>query len=564
MKILFFAPHSAIWVHAFPEALVAEALQQSGAELVYVTCGEVLQERCTAMSAFGLGFTAALPDRQRICRICSGRADTLRRRLGLRGYDLSAVLTADDRRRVDAIMDATTRENYLDLKLFDLPVGKLALYEVLLHRKKGNLALADDEWEEYKKHLRGTLIAALCGTRILDQERPDRVVTYNSLYAVNRVVSLLARRHGALDYFLHAGGNLSRRLQTLMIGRESTIHYLKVLVSQWHRFRHQACSPRAIEQITDHVLVLRRGQSVFGYSVGADRQRIDVRALYGIEAGQKLIVATMSSPDERFAAQTIGALPPEGALLFPTQVEWIQALLKFVAGRPDLFLLIRVHPREFPNKREGVKSEHGRLLEAQFAQLPANAGVNWPADGVSLYDLAEDTDAFMNAWSSAGKEMALLGIPVISYSPELLGYPAELNYVGTTEEQLFAMVDAALAEGRSLERSRMVYRWLAVEYGWGLVDIADGYPRSEYRTYDLRSRVIRRLWSLVNRRHEEDADCRRRPARLAAGNIIDSIFRQGLESPLSCRSNAELTEGDVAAETAGIRASLRRLGLRIA
>jgi UDP:flavonoid glycosyltransferase YjiC (YdhE family) len=63
MKILFFSPHTAIWVHAFPEALVAEALQQGGHEIVYVTCGRQLQRYCVAMSAHQVPPAAADRDK---------------------------------------------------------------------------------------------------------------------------------------------------------------------------------------------------------------------------------------------------------------------------------------------------------------------------------------------------------------------------------------------------------------------------------------------------------------------------------------------------------------------
>src|SRR5262249_46386450 len=163
--------------------------------------------------------------------------------------------------------------------------------------------------------------------------------------------------------------------------------------------------------------------------------------------------ATLSSPDERFAAQTVGAQGSDEDLLFPKQIDWIRALLRFVASRPDLFLLIRVHPREFPNKREGVLSQNAGLLAKTLETLPPNSRVNWPADQVSLYDLANYTDVVLNSWSSAGKEMALLGIPVVAYSPDLILYPADLNCVGTTEADFFRKVDQALADGWTLERS---------------------------------------------------------------------------------------------------------------
>ena len=68
-------------------------------------------------------------------------------------------------------------------------------------------------------------------------------------------------------------------------------------------------------------------------------------------------------------------------------------------------------------------SDHAKMLQDAFVTLPRNVKVNWPTDTVSLYDLARITDVFANAWSSAGKEMAWLGLPVVLYSPELTLYP---------------------------------------------------------------------------------------------------------------------------------------------
>jgi len=561
VKILFFAPHSAIWVHAFPEALVAEALAQSGHEVVYVTCGESLQADCVAMRASGLDYRASIEQRQAVCSRCNANAGILRKRVGLAGYDMAAMLRAEDKSRVEEIVSGIGDADFLGLEIDGVPVGRYALYELLLHRKKGDLRLTADEWPEYRAALKSALTALFAGRRILDSEQPDRLVTYNSLYAVNRVLSRLAELRNIAPYFLHAGGNLSRRLQSLMIGRDYTFRFVKSLVAEWPRFRHRPCPPELIEQITAHFLVLFSGQSVFGYSSAADSGNVDLKAKYGIREDQRLLVATMSSPDERFAAQTIGALPPDEGLLFPTQLEWIQALVTFVSSRPDLFLLIRVHPREFPNKREGVRSQHAELLTRAFAMLPANTRVNWPSDGVALYDLANYTDVFLNSWSSAGKEMALLGIPVVAYAPDLMFYPSDLNYVGTTEAQFFATIDRALKDGWSIERSRAVYRWLAVEYAYGLVDISESYRQIEQSRPTVAGRFLNRLQAWADPNFAQKRDCRRRAATLKERRRIEqTLLLAAASTPLDERLAWGFPACDAAEEEVAVRASLVRIG----
>ena len=102
-----------------------------------------------------------------------------------------------------------------------------------------------------------------------------------------------------------------------------------------------------------------------------------------IRPDQKLVVAMMSSYDEYIAARAIDEVPSESEFLFPSQLEWIRALIEWFKTRPALFLLIRVHPREFPNKREATKSAHALLLEhdVEIEEIPPRAAVE---DGVEF------------------------------------------------------------------------------------------------------------------------------------------------------------------------------------
>ena len=65
MNILVFAPHSAIWVHAFPEGLIAEALRQAGHKIIYITCGKLFQTHCVAMSASSVGYDAPADEKRK-------------------------------------------------------------------------------------------------------------------------------------------------------------------------------------------------------------------------------------------------------------------------------------------------------------------------------------------------------------------------------------------------------------------------------------------------------------------------------------------------------------------
>jgi hypothetical protein len=370
------------------------------------------------------------------------------------------------------------------------------------------------------------------------------------------VVCRLAELRGIPQYYLHAGDNLSMRLKTLVLARDHAFAYCRYLRSRWNDFRDRPCPPEAMRAATNHLLEVARGRSAWAYSAPAGGKS-DLRGRFSIRSGQKVICATMSSDDERFGGETIGVLPTLDHLLFPKQVDWIRALIGYVENREDLFLIVRVHPREFPNKREGVLSEHAKMLKETFVGLPSNVIVNWPSDDISLYDVANITDVFANAWSSAGREMAWLGLPVLLYADDLALYPSELNYVGTTKPEYFAKLEQALREGWSEERIRKTYRWCAVDLYYALLDISDSYSKDEYLPF-LR-KGLRRALSMVAPTREAERDCRDRAPRLAAAHGINRIIDENLAAPIDLEDpRPSIT---VEEESSFLRQEVHRLAL---
>jgi hypothetical protein len=524
---LIFSPHSSVWVHAFPEALMAETLLRAGHQVTMVGCRGAMARQCTTFGANGFTGPIDPATRNAICGACTRQQALLSSEMGLQRVYIEDLLTAEDRSAI-AALDAQPVERLVDLERDGIPVGRLATYETVLAAKKRNFLFTDAEAESYRGYLQGALMAMTAVGRLLEHDRPYAVVTYNSLYAVNRCISLLAQSRGIRTISLHAGTNLSNRLESLMIVEGNNFDHMRHLKTLWPRYESLPLSPAVARRVTDHLLEVIRGDSVFAYSAPVTATS-NVRERFGVKAHQRVLLATTSSHDERFAAETIGAVAPMPAALFAEQVEWIKHLFSLVAARDDLFLVVRVHPREFPNKREGQLSEHARQLQKEFAEAPRNVAINWPSDQISMYDLACETDVVLNGWSSAGKEMAMLGIPVVGYSAELLGYPASLNAIGETAHAYEAAIEQALATGWSFERIRMTYRWLALEHVHSAVNIGDGFSarRQKGRSGRVLNGISRRLWGPD---FAERRDLRRRPHRLAQADVAVQAFMEPAKS----------------------------------
>jgi hypothetical protein len=505
--------------------LIAESLQQDGHEIVYVGCGGLLNSHCVSMSAAAVPFEAPPSAKERVCRVCRKTEKVIRSQLRLDGPDLVDLATLEDLSFAEATLGAADPSTWPLLVQDGAEVGKIALYEMLIQSKRGALEFDPAELARYRANLKNVIVVARITQRILDTVKPDRIVMYNALYSVHRAVCRLAELRGIPQYYLHAGDNLSVRLRTLVLARNHAFHHYQYLRNQWSKFKGRPCPSDAMAAATNHLLEMARGRSIWAYST-APKGRVDLRREFNIAADQKVICATMSSDDERFGGEVAGVLTPVKSALFSTQVDWIKALIEYVKTRPELFLLVRVHPREFPNRRERVLSDHAKTLQDALSTLPPNVRANWPTDGTSLYDLATITDVFANAWSSAGREMAWLGLPVVLYSTELCLYPPELNYVGTTEPEYFQQIEKALADGWSVETIRRTYRWSAVDLFYATLDISDAFSVDEHGPY-LR-RVLDRAVRSIAPTHRLRKILRRRGAGMAEAGRINRILSEGL------------------------------------
>jgi hypothetical protein len=206
------------------------------------------------------------------------------------------------------------------------------------------------------------------------------------------------------------------------------------------------------------------GKSAFTYSSRKKkRSKAELQNFFGIAPDCKVILCCLSSEDERFAADAIDALDfkmTQGFVLFQSNIEWVRFLLSYVERNTNVHLIIRYHPRMFPNKRESVTSPSATEMEHLLRHIPQRASVNKPEDGISLYDLVEVVDVAANATSNAGIEMLMLGIPVVNHCPEkLFSYPAEFNYVGTTIIDYEDALKRAMSDGWSIKNSINAFRY---------------------------------------------------------------------------------------------------------
>jgi hypothetical protein len=549
LKLLFFAPFSGVWEHAELEARLAGALQQAGHDVTYVTCGGALRRHCVVMAGMHLRADADPATRESACRKCRARADAVRREFRLTGPTIDDLVDAAELRRIGDTVDHGEARALVDSIWHGIPAGRRALFPFLVYKKKDDLELDDGQWREYRDQLHQAMVAISAARAALADDRPDHVITYSATYSVVSTFLQVARDAGVGDYFTEASGNLAHRGRRAILGRHGIIPWFEALRALWPQVEGEPADAAQLEEAGDHAVNLFGAVSPFSYSTSAGSGADAVRAAVHAPPGSKLLLATLSSYDEWFAAEEAG-LATARPSAFGSQLDWIDWLVARAAKHQEWHLVIRVHPREFPNRRErsGLLSSHARKLQARLAQLPGNCFVNWPSQQLSLYDLAKAADVVLNAWSSAGKEMALLGLPVVEWAPDVLLYPPDPRYCADTPEGYAACIDRALGDGWQAGNIARMFRWCALEYGAASFVMRDGASRGPAGA-PLLLRAARRL-----ARARVDAwAARRDPLPAGAVRQVEDTLQGGkllLVAP---------SRGDAASESRMLAVQVRRM-----
>lgn len=133
-------------------------------------------------------------------------------------------------------------------------------------------------------------------------------------------------------------------------------------------------------------------------SVGAEAQR----AALGLDSRPVVLLATNVLGDSLTLGRNI---------FTASMAEWITKTVQYFAARPDVQLVVRVHPGERlmkgPSSLDVIKAALPRLAKHEHIKLIG------PLEKVNTYDLMEIAGLGLAYTTTVGMEMAMRGVPVI-------------------------------------------------------------------------------------------------------------------------------------------------------
>ena len=384
------------------ESALAAALTFRGAEVHALLCDGTLSAcaECEASMYPDLRrFVQHGPSRD-LCRDCSWPAEKVYKTLGLKVHRMSEWLTPADRAEARRLASSLPLEQIEQFTYDGLNIGEHAHAGALRFFATGTL---DDEplaEPVLRRYVEAALLTAFASRSLLRTIEFRSAVFTHGIYVPWGIVGEVARQER-----IHVSNwNVAYRKRRFIFSHDDTYHHTLLSEPREHWERLEL-SPAQEHELMQYLGSRREGTFdwiVFHRPTSQDPAAIAKHV--GLDPAKPVIgLLTNVSWDAQLHY-------PANA--FPNMLEWLARTCEYFATRPDLQLLIRVHPAEisgFPPSRQPILTE----LRNRLPRLAPNIIVVPPESGLSTYALMSMCNCAIIYGTKMGVELTSVGLPVI-------------------------------------------------------------------------------------------------------------------------------------------------------
>lgn len=383
------------------ESLLGVALSRRGPAVDFLLCDGVLPA-CTMSEINWYADVAAFgregPKDQ--CRTCYRPAAHMLDEAAFGHVGLGSQLSQGEKEQARSLAMTTSRMDIADFAIDGIRIGEHAMAGTLRFYARGDLDTEPEAEAILRRYFEAALLTYHACRRLLGGGRYRVVVLNHGIYVPQGVIAETARRMGARVVTWHP----AYRRGCFIFNHDETYHHglLTEPVSAWQGMNWGKAHKEKIEQYLRSRWVGKQDWVRFHQNPNFDAAAIAQET--GID----------------FSRPTIGLLTNVvwdaqlhyKANAFSGMLDWLIKTIEYFRNRPDLQLLIRVHPAEISGalpSRQLVMDEIPRA----FPALPTNIFIISPESRLSTYVAMERCNAVIIYGTKTGVELTATGIPVI-------------------------------------------------------------------------------------------------------------------------------------------------------
>lgn len=382
--------------------MLAVALTLRGANVHMLLCDKILPA-CEHLTWYK---TADLTDfikngvSQQTCQRCFEPAITKCRALGIPVHTYSEFLTPAERKKAVELSKSLPLEEIPGFCIDGLRVGEHALAGALRFFARGTLEGEQGGEPVLRHYLTAALLTVYAARNCFDRFNFQSVSFHHGIYVPQGLLGEVARHEGVRI----ANWQVAYRKKSFIFSHHDTYHHT-MLTEPIESWKNILWTP-PIE--ADLMAYLKsRWQGTQDWIWFHDQPQENLKEIVketGIDFSHPsvgLLTNVMWDAQLHYPANA-----------FPNMKEWVVQTIRYFSQRPEIQLIIRIHPAEL---RGTVKSSQlmSDEIRKSFPVLPPNVFVVPPESQISTYALMLQCNAAIIYGTKTGVELTSMGIPVI-------------------------------------------------------------------------------------------------------------------------------------------------------
>ncbi len=366
------------------------------------------------------------------------------RSLGVPVHRYSDLITTAERKAAQSLASSLPYAEIGDYKLGGLAVGEHATAGTLRFYARGNLE--DEPYAEtiLRRYFHASVLTAYAARRLMNAHGFAAACFHHGIYVPQGIIGEVARQ----QHVRVVNWNPAYRKQCFIFSHGDTYHHT-LLAEPTANWENLAWTPELESDTLDYLKSRWQGSQDWIWFHKNPREEIPaIAAELGVDFSRPCIgMLTNVIWDAQLHYR---------ANAFSSMLDWALRTIRYFSERPDLQLIIRIHPAEI---RGNIPSRQPLLAEIQkaFPKLPANVFVIPPENEISTYAVMLQCNAVIIYGTKTGVELTSLGIPVI-VAGEAWIRGKGLTMDASSPEEYFGLLDRLpLSQGLSAqvtERSR--------------------------------------------------------------------------------------------------------------
>jgi len=308
----------------------------------------------------------------------------------------------DKKSMVDAhsIAQSTPEDEITQLEIDGIKIGEHALTGALRFFARGELEVCQETISILRKYLEASILTFYVAKNLFNRNNYECIVLHHGIYVPQGVIADVAKKHDIRVVTWHP----AYRNRCFIFSHHDTYHHtlLNEPISEWENISWSAKFDNKISNYLKSRMVGNDDWISFLNSPEFDLKKIELES--GVDFSRPcigLLTNVVWDAQLHYPANA-----------FKNMLDWLKSTIEYFSMRPDLQLLIRIHPAEVTG---GNISQQKVIDEIKlwFKILPNNIFIINPESSISTYVAMSKCNSVLIYGTKTGVELACMGIPVI-------------------------------------------------------------------------------------------------------------------------------------------------------